>query len=88
MKKVSLVYIFMIMILLSIPNLAKPKVHILKFKCPAVLKMTKETDNDITLEIERVSPSEGIGTAWVPAVNETEAKQKLHKLIQVKEWMT
>tara|TARA_Y100001970_G_C13933094_1_gene699309 strand:+ start:66 stop:296 length:231 start_codon:yes stop_codon:yes gene_type:complete len=67
---------------------AKPKVHILKFKCPAVLKMTKEADNDITMEIERVSPSEGIGTAWVPAVNETEAKQKLHKLIQVKEWIT
>ena len=56
---------------------AKPKVHVLKFKCPAVLKMVKDSDNDITLEIERVSPSEGIGTAWVPAVNETEAKQKL-----------
>tara|TARA_B100000965_G_scaffold249650_1_gene209722 strand:+ start:3796 stop:4026 length:231 start_codon:yes stop_codon:yes gene_type:complete len=65
----------------------KVKVHVLKFKCPAVLKMVKEQDNDITLEIERISPTEGIGTAWVPATTVTKAKEKLHKMIQVTEWI-
>jgi|TARA_B100000073_G_scaffold81853_2_gene62321 hypothetical protein len=66
---------------------AKPKVHVLKFKCPAVLKMVKDSDNDITLEIERISETEGHGTAWVPAVTITDAKEKLHKMIQITEWI-
>tara|TARA_B100001996_G_scaffold65691_1_gene47576 strand:- start:489 stop:719 length:231 start_codon:yes stop_codon:yes gene_type:complete len=65
----------------------KTKVYVLKFKCPAVLKMNKDSDNDITLEIERTNFNEGLGTAWVPAINETEAKEKLHKMIQVTEWL-
>ena len=33
----------------------KDKVHILKFKVPAVIRMSKEADSDIALEIERLS---------------------------------
>jgi hypothetical protein len=49
--------------------------------------MNKESDSDIALEIERLSPTEGIGQAWVPAKNMQEAKKKLHKMIQVTEWL-
>ena len=65
----------------------KDKVHILKFKVPAVIRMSREADSDIALEIERLSPTEGIGQAWVPAKNMQEAKKKLHKMIQVTEWI-
>jgi|TARA_B100000242_G_scaffold24354_1_gene14749 hypothetical protein len=65
----------------------KDTVHILKFKVPAVIRMNKESDSDIALEIERLSPTEGIGQAWVPAKNMQEAKKKLHKMIQVTEWL-
>ena len=65
----------------------KSKVHILKFKCPAIVKMSKEPNNDITLELNRISETHSQGTAWVPAVNENEAKKKLHKLLQVSEWL-
>ena len=41
----------------------KDKVHILKFKVPAVIRMSKEADSDIALEIERLSPTEGLGQA-------------------------
>ena len=67
---------------IQFPNV-KAKVHILKFKCPAIVKMSKEPNNDITLELNRISE----GTAWIPAVNVTEAKKKLHKLLQVSEWI-
>ena len=49
--------------------------------------MSKEADSDIALEIERLSPTEGLGQAWVPAKNLKEAKEKLHKMIQVTEWV-
>ena len=65
----------------------KNTVHILKFKVPAVIRMSKEADSDIALEIERLSPTEGLGQAWVPAKNLKEAKEKLHKMIQVTEWV-
>ncbi|MBK94041.1 MAG: hypothetical protein CMP33_07700 [Rickettsiales bacterium] len=65
----------------------KDKVHILKFKVPAVIRMSREADSDIALEIERLNPTEGIGQAWVPAKNMQEAKKKLHKMIQVTEWI-
>ena len=65
----------------------KTKVHILKFKCPAIVKMSKEPNNDITLELNRISETHSQGTAWIPAVNVTEAKKKLHKLLQVSEWI-
>lgn len=71
---------------IQFPNV-KPKVHILKFKCPAVFKMNKGQNNDITLELNRISETQSQGTAWVPAVNVTEAKKKLHKLLQVSEWI-
>ena len=65
----------------------KDTVHILKFKVPAVIRMSKEADSDIALEIERFSPTEGLGQAWGPAKNYKEAKEKLHKMIQVTEWV-
>ena len=65
----------------------KDKVHILKFKVPGVIRMSKEADSDIALEIERLSPTEGLGQAWVPAKNLKEAKEKLHKMIQVTDWV-
>ena len=49
--------------------------------------MSREADSDIALEIERLNPTEGIGQAWVPAKNMQEAKKKLHKMIQVTEWI-
>ena len=65
----------------------KDTVYILKFKVQAVIRMSKEADSDIALEIERLSPTEGLGQAWVPAKNMKEAKEKLHKMIQVTEWV-
>ena len=72
--------------IVQFPDL-KDRVHILKFKVPSVIRMTKQADSDIALEIERLSPTEGIGQAWVPAKNMQEAKTKLHKMIQVTEWI-
>lgn len=67
----------------------KPKktVYHLRFKSPAVLRMNKTSDCDIALVIERQDHTHGIGEAWVPASSERQAKEKLHKMISVDEWI-
>jgi len=60
------------------------KEHTLNFRCPGVFYLnTENSKNIIKLEI-----SNGEGTAVVKAKNSTEAKQELHKVIAVTEWIT
>lgn len=66
----------------------KPKetVFILNFTSPSPLKMTKTGGEHIAVEIRKVDDTHGVGQAWVPATNKTEAKDKLQKMIEVLEF--
>lgn len=66
-----------------IPLKVKDKVYKLDFKCPSVIKINKDADNDIVIEIA----DNGVGSAWVPAPNLLEAKKKLHKIMPITEWV-
>ena len=67
----------------------KPKetVYILKFTAPSPLKMTKAGGENMTVEINKVDDSHGLGQAWVPAKNLHEARTKLNKMIEILEWL-
>lgn len=56
------------------------KEYVLHFKCPSVI--TLNGSRDIHLEL-----GDGEGTAWVKAKSKEEAKQKVHKALQVIEWI-
>ena len=65
-----------------VPLTPRTSVYTLNFKCPNVVTMNKTEEDDIVLEM-----SNGRGTAWVPAKNITEAKNKLHKMMPITEWI-
>lgn len=66
-----------------IPLKVKDKVYKLDFKCPSVIKINKDSESDIVLEISE----DGIGSAWVTAPNLLEAKKKLHKIMPITDWL-
>tara|TARA_B100001057_G_C22747904_1_gene910531 strand:- start:458 stop:670 length:213 start_codon:yes stop_codon:yes gene_type:complete len=61
----------------------KPKqtVFVLNFTAPNPLKMSRNGTENIALEINK-----GIGTAWVPASNKTQAQNKLTDMIEIIEF--
>jgi len=65
----------------------KDTVHILHFTAPSPLRMTKSGSENITLEIKKVDDRHGLGQAWVPAKNLTDARTKLNKMIEIIEWL-
>ena len=66
----------------------KPKetVFILNFTSPSPLRMTKNGEEKIAVEIRKVDDTHGVGQAWVPAHNIRQAKDKLQKMIEVLEF--
>lgn len=65
----------------------KEQVYMLKFTAPAVLKMKKTGEENITLEINKVNDEHGYGQAWVPAVSKDSAKEKLQRMIEIIEFV-
>lgn len=67
----------------------KPKetVFILNFTSPSPLRMKKTGKENIAVEIRKVDNIHGIGQAWVPATNRTQAKNKLTKMIEVLDFL-
>ena len=64
----------------------REQVFILKFTAPRPLKMRKTGKERITLELNKVDESHGLGQAWVPAMNRRQAQDKLQKMIEVLEF--
>ena len=60
----------------------KPRVYVLEFKTPAQIRMHKDSNCDIQLELRRdMDELVGSGTAWVPAMSKNQATRKLLDLL-------